>query len=65
MADDVLDAEEDAGDDGPPSYVKLMGIDETQAQTRQLLDEALSAAADLPEQDNLVALARFTVERDH
>ena len=65
MADDVLDAEEDAGDDGPPSYVKLMGIDETQAQTRQLLDEALSAAADLPERDNLVSLARFTVERDH
>ena len=65
MADDVLDAEEDAGDDGPPSYVKLMGIDETQAQTRKLLEEALSAVAELPEKRNLVSLARFTVERDH
>lgn len=65
MADDVLDAEEDAGDDGPPSYVKLMGIDETQAQTRTLLSEALSAADELRERANLVALARFTVERDH
>jgi len=65
MADDVLDAEEDAGDDGPPSYVKLMGIDETQAQTRSLLAEALSAIEDLPNTANLVSLARFTVERDH
>ena len=65
MADDVLDAEEDAGDDGPPSYVKLMGIDETQAQTRKLLAEALNAVAELPEKRNLVSLARFTVERDH
>lgn len=65
MADDVLDAEEDAGDDGPPSYVKLMGIEETQAQTRQLLGQALTAAEALPDKGNLVALARFTVERDH
>ena len=65
MADDVLDAEEDAGDDGPPSYVKLMGIDETQSQTRILLEEALNAVSELPEKSNLVSLARFTVERDH
>ena len=65
MADDVLDAEEDAGDDGPPSYVKLMGIDETQAQTLKLQEEELSAVAELPEKRNLVSLARFTVERDH
>lgn len=65
MADDVLDAEEDAGDDGPPSYVKLLGIEETQAQTRALLDEALTAARALPNSLRLEALARFTVERDH
>ena len=65
MADDVLDAEEDAGDDGPPSYVKLMGIEETQAQTKALLAEALSAANEVLAPNHLIALARFTVERDH
>ena len=65
MADDVLDADEDAGDDGPPSYVKLLGIEETQRQANQLLQEALSAASQVPHPENLIALARFTVERDH
>ena len=65
MADDVLDAEEDAGSDGPPSYVKLMGIEETQRRAKALLEDALQAAQSLPEPAPLVALARFTVERDH
>jgi len=65
MADDVLDAEEDAGDDGPPSYVRLMGVEETQRQASALLDHALEAASSLPHPAALHALARFTVERDH
>jgi len=65
MADDVLDAEEDAGDDGPPSYVRLMGIDQTQARADELLNEALTAIEALPQPGALQALARFTVERDH
>jgi geranylgeranyl pyrophosphate synthase len=65
MADDVLDAEEDAGDDGPPSYVRLMGVDQTHKRALILLEEALDAAATLPAPEALQALARFTVERDH
>jgi len=65
LADDVLDADEDAGDDGPPSYVKLLGIDETRRRAEALRDEALAAAAVLPRGEALAALARFVVDRDH
>jgi geranylgeranyl pyrophosphate synthase len=65
MADDILDAEEDAGDDGPPSYVKLLGIDETAARARALFQEALDAANLLPQPQALIELARFTIERDN
>ena len=65
MADDVLDADEDAGDDGPPSYVKLLGIEKTQLQAKRLLEEAIDAAKQVPYHDHLLSLARFTVERDH
>lgn len=65
LADDVLDADQDAGDDGPPSYVRLLGVDETRRRARALLDEALQAIAPLPSPGRLAALARFTVERDH
>jgi geranylgeranyl pyrophosphate synthase len=65
MADDVLDADEDDGDDGPPSYVKLMGIEETQRQARLLLAEALDAVSPLSQPSHLVSLAHFTVDRDH
>jgi len=64
MADDILDAEEDAGDDGPPSYVKLMGIDETAQKARELFEEAIAAANKLPHPEALIELARFTIERD-
>ena len=63
LADDILDADEDAGDDGPPSVVKLLGPDETSRRAQALADQALSAAASLPHPDALLALARFTVER--
>jgi len=65
LADDVLDADEDAGDDGPPSYVKLLGLDETRRRAVALRDEALAAAATLPRGEGLAALARFVVDRDH
>lgn len=65
MADDVLDADEDAGEDGPPSYVKLLGIDETQRRAAALRDEALSALDGLPVPETLCALARYTIDRDH
>ena len=65
MADDILDAEEDAGEDGPPSYVKLMGIDETRSRAKALFEEALTAAKRLPNPEALIALATFTIERDY
>jgi geranylgeranyl pyrophosphate synthase len=64
LADDRLDADEDAGDDGPPSYVKLLGLDATRARARALIDEAVAAASTLPRPDRLVQLARYTIERD-
>jgi geranylgeranyl pyrophosphate synthase len=64
MADDILDAEQDAGEDGPPSYVKLMGIEDTRDRARALLDEALAAVAGLPQPQMLQALARHAVERE-
>lgn len=65
MADDVLDADEDAGEDGPPSYVKLLGIEETGRQARALASRAVEAVAGLPAPSKLIALARYTVDRDH
>lgn len=65
LADDVLDADQDAGDAGPPSYVRLLGLAETERRARALLDDALAALAPLPAPAKLNALARYTVERDH
>ena len=65
LADDVLDADQDAGEDGPPSYVKLLGVDETRRRAEALADEAIAAAQELPSPTSLVGLARFTVNRDH
>ncbi len=65
MADDILDAEEDAGEDGPPSYVKLIGIEETRDRARALFEDAIQAASQLPKPEALIALAKFTIERDY
>ncbi len=64
LADDVLDAEEDAQQGGPPSFVKLLGTAETQRRAAELCDEALGLANQFPNPDALAALARFIVERD-
>ena len=46
LADDVLDAEEDAGETGPPSFVKLMGLEKCQQNADRLYKQSLSALDD-------------------
>lgn len=65
LADDVLDEEEDAGEEGPPSYVRLLGAEETRRRAHELSATAEAAAATLPSPAALIALARFSVDRDH
>jgi geranylgeranyl pyrophosphate synthase len=65
LADDVLDADEDAGEDGPPSYVRFFGVDETRRRAEQELDWALASLGRLPNPEALSALAKFIVHRDH
>ncbi len=69
LADDILDADQDAdqgdGLDGPPSYVRLMGVERTRELAQQLSQQAEAAVAGLPSPAALIALARFAVARDH
>lgn len=65
LADDVLDADQDAGADGPPSYVRLLGVDETRRRAAAMVDAAIAAVEGLPHPDALVAIARYVVARDH
>jgi len=65
LADDILDQDQDAGDDGPPSTVALLGVDETRLRARELAASAEDVAATLPTPAALVQLARFSVTRDH
>lgn len=61
--DDWLDADQDQGEDGPPSYVRLLGVDETARRAREAAEEAGSACVGLRRPDALLALARYSVER--
>jgi geranylgeranyl pyrophosphate synthase len=63
LADDVLDSDQDAGEHGPPSFVKLMGAEATQTRARALVEEAIAAIAPLPPPQRLITLARFTIDR--
>jgi geranylgeranyl pyrophosphate synthase len=63
VQDDVLDADQDDDPAGPPSFVKLLGIEGTRAAARAHAEEAIAAVQALPGADALRALARFTVER--
>jgi geranylgeranyl pyrophosphate synthase len=65
LADDVLDEDQDAGEEGVPSYVKLLGREETERRARALLAEALDCTAGLPSPARLHQLFRYVVERDH
>lgn len=61
--DDLLDAVQDADEDGPPSFVKLLGVDGTRAEALAWADRATDAIAGHVAADGLRMLARFTVER--
>jgi farnesyl diphosphate synthase len=61
--DDVLDADQDATDDGPPSFVKLLGVEATRQAAVAHADRAATVIAGLAQADALRGLARFTVER--
>ena len=63
LADDILDEEQDAGEDGPPSVVKLLGVDETRARAHALIEEARGRIQGLSDPSALNALATYTVER--
>ena len=65
LADDVLDEEEDEAEDGPPSFVKLLGREETQRRALILRDQALEACSNFPKPHALQALAHFSVDRKH
>ena len=64
LADDVLDEEQDAGEDGPPSYVKLLGADEARRRAAALTDDALAALEGLPRAEPLRDLASYNLARD-
>ena len=65
LADDVLDADEDAGEDGPPSYVKLMGLETCKAKAESLFQDSLIAIESLGEKASaLRELAAYTVQRE-
>lgn len=63
VQDDVLDADQDADEAGPPSFVKLLGIDGTREAAQAHAERALAAVEGLPNAQALRMLARFTVER--
>lgn len=63
LADDLLDAEQDAGDGGPPSFVTLLGAEETRRRAQQLSISARKAITSLPAPAALEAIAQFTVDR--
>ena len=60
----MLDEEQDAGEDGNPSFVKWLGTDGTRERADQLAEEARGLVATLPRPEPLLALARYIVERD-
>ncbi len=63
VRDDVLDAEQDARVGGPPSFVRLLGLDGAQALARAQVEVAVSAVQGLAAPAHLCALAMLMVER--
>lgn len=61
--DDLLDADQDEGEEGPPSFVKLLGRDGTAAAAARYAEDAERAVAPFADARALRALARFSVER--
>lgn len=62
LQDDLLDEEQDAGEDGPPSFVKLLGAEDTRRRARAVAEEALRAIDGI-DSPVLRGLASFSVER--
>ena len=65
LADDVLDEEQDMKEEGPPSFVKLLGRQRTQELAIQYRDEALLACSNFPRPQALQALAEFSIARSY
>jgi geranylgeranyl diphosphate synthase type II len=63
LQDDLLDAHEDEGANGPPSFVKLLGPETTRATALSCAQRARNCALKLPYPDRLVQMARYVVER--
>ncbi len=63
--DDVLDADQDqaAEGGGPPSFVKLLGVEGAREAARVHMQAALDALVGVPKPEALAALAVYTVER--
>ncbi len=62
LADDLLDADEAEDDDGPPSFVRLLGEETTRERAHGLATKASAIARELGS-DTLEQLAQFTVVR--
>ena len=65
LADDLLDEEEDQAEDGPPSFVKLLGAEETRKKASQYHQEAREACLGFTHPEALLSLADFTISRSH
>ncbi|MAA79219.1 MAG: hypothetical protein CL916_08155 [Deltaproteobacteria bacterium] len=65
LADDLLDEEEDKEENGPPSFVKLLGAEETRATALRYHAQALEICLSLPNPQALRALADFSVSRTY
>ena len=65
VTDDILDAVEDEGNDGPPAFPKLIGLEATSSLAQEQLQLALSALERIPNPETLAALARFIVNRSY
>ena len=65
LADDLLDEEEDKEENGPPSFVKLLGAEKTRKAAQQYHEQAHEACSSLPNPQALRALADFSISRTH
>ena len=67
LADDVLDAEEDAEKnklgDGPPNFVACLGMEETRQRAQSYVEKAKSLVAEFPNPIALQQLATFAIDR--
>lgn len=65
LADDILDADQDAEADLIPSFVKLIGIEQTQNTAKELVTTAINLVQNFPSPAALISLAEFSIQRSH